>query len=166
MPKGLRIKNRKEYGSKGAMLTFPSNTPVIKAAKAMSEKNYGSCLVVEEDDTLKGIVTERDLMRRLVAEERDPTKTTLKEIMTAELKTAHPDDFIIDWLQQMSNERFRHLPVIDDNNKLITIMSQGDFVSYTWPELYIGRNYRIYFIISSIMLYAIIMVLAVKYYAG
>jgi Mg/Co/Ni transporter MgtE len=58
--------------------------------------------------------------------------------MTSDLKLAKADDNLIDWLRQMSNERFRHLPVVDDQGILIGIMSQGDFVSYTWPEL-LGR---------------------------
>ena len=55
--------------------------------------------------------------------------------MTRELKVARKDDELLGWLQQMSNERFRHLPIVDDDGRLINIMSQGDFVSYTWPQL-------------------------------
>ena len=55
--------------------------------------------------------------------------------MTKDLKLAKVDDNLLDWLRQMSNDRFRHLPVVDDAGKLIGLMSQGDFVSYTWPEL-------------------------------
>jgi CBS-domain-containing membrane protein len=51
------------------------------------------------------------------------------------LRLARGDDDLLDWLRQMSNDRFRHLPVVDDDGTLIGIMSQGDFVSYTWPEL-------------------------------
>ena len=58
--------------------------------------------------------------------------------MTVDLKMARADDDLLDWLRLMSNERFRHLPVIDDQGVIISMMSQGDFVSYTWPEL-MGR---------------------------
>ncbi len=55
--------------------------------------------------------------------------------MTTDLKVARADDDLLDWLRLMSNERFRHLPVVDDQGVIIGMMSQGDFVSYTWPEL-------------------------------
>ena len=55
--------------------------------------------------------------------------------MTTRVKTASQDDNLISWLRQMSNERFRHVPVVDNTGKLVNVMSQGDFVSYTWPDL-------------------------------
>ena len=65
----------------------------------------------------------------------NPKTTKLKQIMTSPVKVAKRDDNLLTWLRQMSNERFRHVPVVDSNGKLINIMSQGDFVSYTWPDL-------------------------------
>ena len=55
--------------------------------------------------------------------------------MTSDVRTASENDEVIDWLRQMSNERFRHLPIVDDQGHLLNIMSQGDFVSFTWPDL-------------------------------
>jgi len=101
----------------------------------MSEKNYGAAVIVSDDRKPIGIVTERDLMRRLLNQERDPRSTKLSEIMTTDLKLAREDDDLLDWLRQMSNDRFRHLPIIDQDGALVSIMSQGDFVSYTWPQL-------------------------------
>lgn len=74
-------------------------------------------------------------MRRLIDKGLDAATTPLSQIMTTELKIGQADDLMVDWVRQMSNERFRHLPIVDENNKLINIMSQGDFVSYTWPQL-------------------------------
>lgn len=108
---------------------------VATAVTVMSEKNYGAVVIVSTDQKPIGIVTERDFMRRLLAKGLDPTKTALRDIMTSDLKVAKPEDELLDWLRQMSNDRFRHVPVVDDDGRVITIMSQGDFVSYTWPEL-------------------------------
>lgn len=108
---------------------------VATAVTVMSEKNYGAVVIVTTDQKPIGIVTERDFMRRLLAKGLDPTKTALRDIMTSDLKVAKPEDELLDWLRQMSNDRFRHVPVVDDDGRVITIMSQGDFVSYTWPEL-------------------------------
>ena len=134
----MRIKDRPEFGRKAAVLTFPPDATVLSAVKQMTEKNYGAAVVVGPDAKPVGIVTERDFMRRLLNEGRDPGGTRLSEIMSTDLKVAKAEDELLDWLRQMSNDRFRHLPVVDDDGRLIGLMSQGDFVSYTWPEL-MGR---------------------------
>ena len=132
----MKIKDRTEFSSKSTVMTFAPDETVFNAAQAMSEKNYGAAVVVSPDFKPVGIVTERDFMRRLINKGLDPVTTPLSAIMTTDLKLANAEDNLLDWLRQMSNERFRHLPVVDDDGKLISIMSQGDFVSYTWPELF------------------------------
>ena len=93
--------------------------------------------------------------------------------MTKEVKTATPDDQVIDWLRQMSNERFRHIPVVDADGRLINLLSQGDFVSFTWPELLLnlrektgetlrGTSAPVPILIAGIMLYSIIMLVILK----
>ena len=131
----MQIKDRPEFNRKAAVMTFSPEEMVMTAVQAMSDKNYGAAVVISPDRKPLGIVTERDFMRRLLNQGLDPNTTPLSAIMTSDLKLARGDDDLIDWLRQMSNDRFRHLPVVDDNGSLIGIMSQGDFVSYTWPEL-------------------------------
>ena len=131
----MQIKDRPEFSRKAAVMTFSPDQDVFTAIQAMSEKNYGAAVVISPDQKPLGIVTERDFMRRLLNAGLDPKTTPLSAIMTSDLKLARGDDDLLDWLRQMSNDRFRHLPVVDDNGTLIGIMSQGDFVSYTWPEL-------------------------------
>ena len=134
----MKIKDRPEFKRKSQVLTFAPSDSVFSAIKIMSEMNYGAAVIISPDFRPLGIVTERDFMRRLLNEGRDPKTTALSEIMTTDLKLAREDDDLLDWLRQMSNDRFRHLPVIDEHGVLVSIMSQGDFVSYTWPQL-IGR---------------------------
>ena len=134
----MKIKDRPEFRSKAAVLTFGPKALVSEAVAIMSERNYGAAVIVSPDRKPLGIVTERDFMRRLLNKRLDPDKTTLDQIMTTDLKMARADDDLLDWLRLMSNERFRHLPVVDDQGIIISMMSQGDFVSYTWPEL-MGR---------------------------
>ena len=131
----MQIKDRPEFRRKDAVLTMEPDAMVATAVTVMSEKNYGAVVIVSPDQKPIGIVTERDFMRRLLAKGLDPTKTALRDIMTSDLKVAKPEDALLDWLRQMSNDRFRHVPVVDEDGRVITIMSQGDFVSYTWPEL-------------------------------
>ena len=93
--------------------------------------------------------------------------------MTSPVKVADKDDEMVIWLRQMSNERFRHVPVVDKSGKLINIMSQGDFVSYSWPNLmyqvkemtkenYFKAN-QVVLIILSLLVYTLVTtVLAIK----
>ncbi len=134
----MRIKDRPEYKRKSQVLTFLPTDSVFSAVQTMSERNYGAAVIVSPDSKPIGIVTERDFMRRLLNQERDPKTTALSEIMTTDLKLAREEDDLLDWLRQMSNDRFRHLPVVDEEGRLVSILSQGDFVSFTWPQL-LGR---------------------------
>ena len=103
----------------------------------------------------------------------NPKTTKLKQIMTSPVKVAKKDDNLLAWLRQMSNERFRHVPVVDKDGKLINVMSQGDFVSYTWPNLmyqvkeiakenYFKAN-QVVLIVLSLLIYTVVTtVLAIK----
>ena len=146
----MQIKDRPEYSRKGAVLTMEGDASVATAVTVMSEMNYGAVVIVSADQKPIGIVTERDFMRRLLAKGLDPAQTSLRDIMTSDLKVAKPEDELLDWLRQMSNDRFRHVPVVGEDGRVITIMSQGDFVSYTWPELMgrLGEQARATFDIS------------------
>lgn len=134
----MQIKDRPEYKRKGEILTMAPHESIASAVAVMSERNYGAVVIVSPDDKPIGIVTERDFMRRLLARNLDPNTTELREIMTSDLKVAKPEDELLDWLRQMSNDRFRHVPIVGEDGRVINIMSQGDFVSYTWPQL-LGR---------------------------
>jgi CBS domain-containing protein len=131
----MRVDSRPEYKQKAAPLTVPRGTTLRTAISEMTERNYGSVVIVEPDHTVAGILTERDLMRRVLYEGLDPDVTPVDRVMTTNVKTARQDDDVVDWLRLMSNERFRHLPVVDAEGRVVQMLSQGDFVSYTWPDL-------------------------------
>ena len=169
----MKICDRPEFKSKKPPLTFKESDSVMSAVKAMSKDNFVSVVIINNKGKVSGIVTERDLMRKLLNNSMNPKTTKLKQIMTSPVKVATKDDSLIAWLRQMSNERFRHVPVVDSNGKLINIMSQGDFVSYTWPNLmyqvkeiakenYFKAN-QVVLIILSLLIYTLITtVLAIK----
>jgi CBS domain-containing protein len=131
----MRIKDRPEFMNKPPTFALHGSDFVSAAVKTMAERNIGSVVVVDDERRVLGIVTERDLLRRLLGGGLDQNATPLSSIMTSDPRTARPDDRVIDCLRLMSNERFRHLPVLDDDGRLITVLSQGDFVSFTWPEM-------------------------------
>jgi CBS domain-containing protein len=169
----MKICERPEFKSKKPPLTYHENDKVLTAVKAMSKDNFGSVIIVDKQKKVLGIVTERDLMRKLLNNSMNPKTTKLKDIMTSPVKVADKDDQLTSWLRQMSNERFRHVPVVDKTGKLINVMSQGDFVSYTWPNLvyqvkemakenYFKAN-QVVLIIACLLVYTLITtVLAMK----
>ncbi|MCB5198875.1 CBS domain-containing protein [Loktanella sp. TSTF-M6] len=169
---GSRLMDRPEYKSKPKPLTRSPETTVFDAVAAMSDKNYGSVMVVDADDKVIGVVTERDVMNKLVGKGMDAKTTKLSDIMTANPRLAVETDDVTDWMRQMSNERFRRLPVVDAEGRIKVVFTQGDFVSYSWPELIyqarsmatanVTRNFPYYLIGGGIALYSIIMVIVVS----
>ncbi len=168
----MKIAERFEFRTKAPVLTFSPDDMVIDAVRAMSDKNYGASIIVDPARRPVGIITERDFMRRLLANNLDANTTPIRDIMTSNLKIACGDDEIAEWLRIMSNERFRHLPVVDADGVLLNIMSQGDFVSYTWPELFtdlkakatqsFANKYQLYLIVATILVYTMFIVIVLR----
>lgn len=162
----MQIKNRPEYASKLKPLTCGPEESVTDACKAMSARNVGSIIVLDDAGKVLGLVTERDIFRRIIAEDRDPKTTAVSAVMTTELRTAKETDDVTDWLRIMSNERFRRLPVVDDSGRLVSVMSQGDFVSYTWPRLMESaktlvasgatKNFQLLLVTGAILIYGVV----------
>lgn len=132
---GTRLIDRPEFKTKPKPITFLSSDKVSDAVSIMSEKNYGSVIIVDKKEKVIGVVTERDIVKKLVNKNLSSKKTKLESIMTKNPRVANENDSVLDWLRIMSNDRFRRLPVVDENNKIKVIFTQGDFVSYTWPDL-------------------------------
>ena len=168
----MKIAERFEFRNKAPVLTFSPDDMVIDAVRAMSDKNYGASIIVDPAHRPVGIVTERDFMRRLLAKDMNPNTTPIREIMTANLKVARADDEVAEWLRVMSNERFRHLPVVDGDGVLLNVMSQGDFVSYTWPQLLTDLKakasrsmvdkYQLYLIFATILIYTVFIIFLLR----
>ncbi len=169
---GMQLRDRPEFNSKPKPLTFPETATVKEAVAAMSEKNFGSVIVIDDDRKVIGVMTERDVMRKVVNGDLDPGTTNLADVMTREPRLARETDDVVDWLRIMSNERFRRLPVVDDEGRIKAVFTQGDFVSYTWPDLIyqakemakasVGKNYAIWLIGGGIMLYSLAMIVVVR----
>ena len=87
-----------------------------EAAKQMAEKDIAAIVVTDDGGKLLGIVTERDLTRRVIAGNRDADKVTVGEIMTGDPDTLAPGDSALDALELMRTRKYRHLPVVDDDN--------------------------------------------------
>ena len=130
----MRIIDIPEFKDKKALLTLDSDVTVHDAAKEMKRCNFGA-VVVTRNGKLCGIFTERDTLMKVVAEKKDPTKLKLSDVMTKNVKTARIDDEVADSMRRMSQGRFRHLPIVDEEGNLTGMISQGDFVAITWYQL-------------------------------
>ena len=167
---GLRLRDRPEFNRKEPPLTMRGEDLVKDAVSQMASKNFGSVIIVDGQEKVVGVVTERDILKRLVDKNKDPATTKLSEIMTENPRTARADDDMLEWLRMMSNERFRRLPVVDDEGKILTVLTQGDFVSYTWPDLIqqasqlgkatILRNFPLVLIGGALLIYPLIVAVA------
>ncbi len=164
----MQIKDRLEFATKPEPLTFPPDAFVSEATAKMAELDYGSVIVVDPQNKVVGMVTERDILKRLVNAGRDPAQTKLSDIMTEKPRVARADDNLLEWLAIMSNERFRRLPIVDEDGRVISIMTQGDFVSYTWPDLLenakrltsatVSNNYQIMIVVGGVLVYSLALI--------
>lgn len=110
------------------VVTVHSSEKILDAAKIMSEKKIG-CLVVLENGRAAGIITERDILRRVVAKSLDPTKVSVVEIMSKPLITVSPDDSVRDAARIMVKNKIRRLPVVE-GLRLIGIVTSTDLAKY------------------------------------
>jgi CBS domain-containing protein len=116
----------------GAIFSVEPDTIVYKAIELMSEKNIGG-LLITENGKLVGIFTERDYARKLILKGKSSKDTTIGELMTKNPFTVNSDSSIEECMQIMSDKRFRHLPVVDNDN-LVGIISIGDVVRFIIEE--------------------------------
>ncbi len=98
---------------------------VLDAALLMNEHKIGA-LVVLEGGRLAGIFTERDVLRRVVGEARNPAATRVADVMSTELVCCTPDTTLDEAAGVMKNRRIRHLPVLDGDGELLGLVSIGD----------------------------------------
>jgi CBS domain-containing protein len=105
----------------------PSDT-VFEAISIMAEKNVGA-LPVMEDGRLVGMISERDYARKVILLGRGSRETTVAEIMTSNVRTVRLEDSVQGCLQLMTENRIRHLPVMEEG-KLSGIISIGDCVNW------------------------------------
>jgi len=105
------------------------NETAEAAARRMKERSLGTLLVVNDSREPIGILTDRDLVTRVVAERRDPRDTRLEEIMTLRPKTISEDSPVEAAIALMGSGGFRRLPVVNQAGKLLGILSLDDLLS-------------------------------------
>lgn len=121
------MKKARDVMTKDLIYASPQDT-VSHVAQLMKREDIGPVLIVdnEESKRLVGIVTDRDLALKVVAEGRDPQTTYVEEVMTRKLITCRPDDDVESAMKAMAQYQLRRIPVVEDNNRLVGIISQAD----------------------------------------
>lgn len=116
-----------------AIVHLPGSATVRDATKVMSESHI-SALPVIEGGVLKGIFTERDVAKRVVAEGLNPDETVLSDVMTANPDTVAPDASASEALEKMQVNHYRHLPVVADG-KVVGMVSIRDLFGAVRKQL-------------------------------
>ena len=119
------------------VITVAPDATVRELVALLAQHNVGA-LVVCEGEELAGIVSERDVVRRL-QEDETVLERPVSSIMTSDVKTCAPDMRVNDLMQVMTTGRFRHMPVLDDG-RLVGIVSIGDVVKHRMNELEFERD--------------------------
>ncbi|SDG03005.1 CBS domain-containing protein [Sinosporangium album] len=116
------------------VVTVPPHASVTELLATLAERNIGAVVVSEDGVGIAGIVSERDVVRRL--NECGPAilDAPVSQIMTTEVRTCHPGENVEELRKTMTTQRFRHVPVVQDG-RLIGIVSIGDVVKSAIEEL-------------------------------
>lgn len=118
----------------GELYTIAPGESVSAAASRMADHGIG-VLVVMDEEKLVGILSERDVIRRVLAERRDPDQTTVGEVCTTDIKTVPEDASLSDCARLINRHGFRHVPVVDADGVPLAMISSRDFLRYAVDEL-------------------------------
>nr|GMD14017.1 CBS domain-containing protein CBSX3, mitochondrial [Ipomoea batatas]GME01313.1 CBS domain-containing protein CBSX3, mitochondrial [Ipomoea batatas] len=125
------VMKSKGEGADGSWLWCTTDDSVYDAVKSMTHHNVGALVVVKpgEQKSIAGIITERDYLRKIIVQGRSSKSTKVGDIMTEENKliTVAPQTKVLKAMQLMTDNRIRHIPVIDDSG-MVGMVSIGDVV--------------------------------------
>ena len=123
----------------GNVLTLPPGTPITEAVAMLSDKRIGAIIISPDGDEAQGILSERDIVRELGKRGTGCLSDTVDDLMTRNLQSCTSSATADQVLAQMTEGRFRHLPVIEDG-KMIGLISIGDVVKARLSELSMERD--------------------------
>ncbi len=111
-----------------SVVTSRPDETVVDAARKMAENRIGCVVVVDEKNTILGIVTEGDIVRRVVARGLDPASTVVETIMTRNPVTVYEDASLAAAAEIMREKGIGHLPVVNEKGRLVGIITRSDIV--------------------------------------
>lgn len=116
----------KEFMNK-KVLTVSKEDSILDAARAMASHDVGALIIVNKAKNPLGIVTERDILKKIVAYERDANNVKVKDVMTTDMVTVEADSSILSLSQQMEKNNLRRMPVTK-KGKLVGIITSRDLI--------------------------------------
>lgn len=129
------------------VVTVPPKTSVRELLARLAEHHVGALVVSPDGSAVAGIVSERDVVRRLAADGPDLLDRQVAEIMTVDVRTCAPNETVDQLMVLMTEQRFRHVPVVE-GGRLAGIMSIGDVVKQRLEELQSERDHLTAYISS------------------
>ncbi|MGH0036787.1 MAG: CBS domain-containing protein [Myxococcota bacterium] len=126
---------RKAHETDCDVITVPPGASAVEVADVLDAEAVGCVVVVDDDQVPLGLVTDRDLMRRVMVPGRDPRKTTAEDVMSRDLVTGSPADSIQELLARMEQHSVRRMPLVTDG-KLVGLLSLDDLVIELSSQLY------------------------------
>lgn len=125
------------------VVTASPEAKVTEVAELMSDSNVGCVVITSEDQCPAGIVTDRDIVVRVVAAGRDPKKTPISEVMTREPVVVEDGTGLFEAMQVIRDEGVRRLPIVDPDGRLAGIITLDDVIRLIGQEMqYIGDVIR------------------------
>ncbi len=121
-------------GKGDAVFSVRPNDTIHSVVNTLKEKRIGAVVVTDQNGTLKGILSERDIVRRMADTPGQTLPQSVEDLMTRDVQSCKPDDLLNDVLKTMTEGRFRHMPVLE-NDKLCGIITIGDVVHFRLKEL-------------------------------
>lgn len=127
----------------GRVLSISPRATLADVVQKLVKHNCGSLLVCEEDDCtqLLGIITERDILRACAEGNAPLVQVRVADAMSRDLATGSPHDSVQDAMGVMTERRIRHLPILDDDGKLMGLVSIGDLVKNQYDALTMENHY-------------------------
>ncbi len=116
------------------IITIRPETTVLEAARILKEEHIGALMIMGDDGTLVGIMSERDIVRAIPEYGADLFSLSVEQLMTRSVVTCGPDARVHQIMEKMTAGHFRHMPVLEDGN-LIGMISIGDVVKTRLDEL-------------------------------
>lgn len=129
--------------------TIKPEATIRELLAVLSEKRYGAMVVSEDGETIAGIVSERDIVRALAVRGAALLDERVSAIMTPHVQCAPTDAKVADVMALMTEERFRHVPVLDEDLAMVGIVSIGDIVKSRVGELQGQRDALISYVTNG-----------------
>jgi len=164
----IKIGDLDEAKNRAEIATCSPRTAVRAASKYMADWNVGAIPVLDKDGRVVGIFSERDLLKRVAAQNKRVDDTIVEDVMTPNPQTVRLTDDVNDAIQYMIDGGYRHLPVVDEDHQLMGMLSLRDFMALNWRQMLArtGRHSVIAFLkspqafamIIGIVLYVLVMI--------